>query len=105
MKLCKAEALKKVHSVPHWYHQIRIGEDIVTPGINNSALTLEHLGLPESCQGLRALDLGTRDGFFAFELERRGAEVIAVDYYPADRTGFQVASELLGSRVAFRQDN
>jgi tRNA (mo5U34)-methyltransferase len=105
MDLSKAEVLEKVRSVSHWYHQIRIGDDIVTPGINASALTLEHLELPDSCRGLRALDLGTRDGFFAFELERRGAEVIAVDYYPANKTGFGVASELLGSRVTFRQDN
>lgn len=49
--------------------------------------------------------MGTRDGFFAFEFEKRGAEVVAVDYFPADMTGFKVASELLNSKVEYRHDN
>jgi SAM-dependent methyltransferase len=35
--------------------------------------------LPPSLAGIRALDLGTFDGFWAFELERRGATVTAID--------------------------
>jgi tRNA (mo5U34)-methyltransferase len=54
---------------------------------------------------MRVLDLGARDGFYSFELERRGADVLAVDYMPAERTGFPVAAQLLGSRVVFRQAN
>jgi hypothetical protein len=64
---------------------------ITTPGINNTAQVLALLDLPDDARGLRVLDLGTR-GFFAFEMERRGAEVIAVDYIPKDQTGFAVAS-------------
>src|SRR6185436_10292553 len=40
-----------------------------------------------------------------FELERRGASVLAVDYMPAERTGFPIAAQVLGSRVVFRQAN
>jgi len=70
--------------------------------------------------GLRALDVGTFDGFWAFEMERRGAAVTAidvdrlddVDLPPPQRArlerdaaaggfrlglGFRLASELLGS--------
>jgi tRNA (mo5U34)-methyltransferase len=36
-------------------------------------------GLPDDLSGRRALDVGTWDGFWAFELERRGAEVVAID--------------------------
>jgi tRNA (mo5U34)-methyltransferase len=99
------EVLKKIQSVKHWYHQIEILPGVITPGINNSAEALSLLDLPERCEGKRVLDLGTRDGFFAFEMERRGAEVVAIDYMPAERTGFKVASELLDSHVAFQQDN
>jgi len=35
--------------------------------------------LPADLSGRRALDVGTFDGFWAFELERRGAEVVAAD--------------------------
>jgi tRNA (mo5U34)-methyltransferase len=41
---------------------------------------VHHYGLPDSLAGLRCLDVGTWDGFWAFELERRGAaEVVALD--------------------------
>jgi tRNA (mo5U34)-methyltransferase len=74
-------------------------------------------------RGLRCLDVATYDGFYAFELERRGAaEVVATDIsdhtqwdWPVSRRelgperlaemagekgrGFEVAREALGSRV------
>jgi tRNA (mo5U34)-methyltransferase len=99
------EVRTRIAAVPHWYHPIEIRPGIVTPGANDARSVLALLDLPSDCGGLRALDLGTRDGFFAFELERRGAEVIAVDYMPATESGFAVASALLGSRVTYRQRN
>ncbi|MDQ3758695.1 MAG: class I SAM-dependent methyltransferase, partial [Actinomycetota bacterium] len=36
-------------------------------------------GIPADLSGLRALDVGTFEGFWAFELERRGATVTALD--------------------------
>jgi tRNA (mo5U34)-methyltransferase len=67
---------------------------------------------------LRVLDVGSWDGFWAFEMERRGAaEVVALDLddereldfpprrrpqqFPETRRGdgFRLASEVLGSRV------
>jgi tRNA (mo5U34)-methyltransferase len=62
---------------------------------------LRRLPLPEDCRGLRVLDVGTRDGFFAFELERRGASVVAIDYMPAGTTGFEIAKALVGSQVPY----
>jgi tRNA (mo5U34)-methyltransferase len=95
----------RIAAVPHWYHPIEVRPGIVTPGRNDARRVLEILQLPTDCRGMRALDLGTRDGFFAFELERRGAEVVAVDYVPVTAGGFAVASELLGSRVTYLQRN
>jgi tRNA (mo5U34)-methyltransferase len=92
------EVLNAIASVPKWYHRV----DIRTPGINDSQLSLSLLKLPEDCAGLRVLDIDTRDGFFAFEMERGGAEVLAVDI---EEGGFAVASRLLGSRVRFVKDN
>jgi tRNA (mo5U34)-methyltransferase len=40
---------------------------------------VDRYGLPDDLSGQRALDVGTFDGFWAFELERRGAEVVAID--------------------------
>src|SRR4051812_23428287 len=100
-----AEVWNELNSVKHWYHQIPIQPGITTPGINNTAQVLALLDLPDDARGLRVLDLGTRDGFFAFEMERRGAEVTAVDYMPKDQTGFAVASRLLDSKVTFINAN
>jgi tRNA (mo5U34)-methyltransferase len=77
---------------------------------------------------MRCLDVGTYDGFFAFELERRGAaEVVATDIAdheqwdwppriraggveylrqvagPAKGRGFEIARELLGSSARLEQ--
>lgn len=94
-----------IASVPLWYHRVEVRPGVVTPGVNDTMTVLAHLGLPADCRGLRALDLGTRDGFFAFELARRGADVVAVDYMPQHHTGFGVLGELLGVDVPYRQEN
>ena len=96
---------RQIESVPYWYHRIPIQPGLVTPGVNDCATTLARLGLPDDCRGMRALDLGTRDGFFAFELERRGAQVLAVDYMPRDRSGFDIAARLVGYQGSYLQEN
>ncbi|HEY2480215.1 MAG TPA: methyltransferase domain-containing protein [Solirubrobacterales bacterium] len=78
---------------------------LVTPGINDSQQILDALRLPERLDGLRVLDIGARDGFFSFECERRGAEVVAIDSMPPEQTGFPIAKELVGSRVEMLQRN
>jgi tRNA (mo5U34)-methyltransferase len=103
--LSDQEIRDRIASVPHWYHQIEIRPGIVTPGINRTAATLARLELPERCEGMRVLDIGVRDGFFSFELERRGAEVVAIDYMDPADTGFPVARDLLGSKVEYIVDN
>jgi len=95
----------RINAVKHWYHRIVIRPGIVTPGTNEAGATLSYLDLPLDLRGKRVLDVGTRDGYFAFEAERRGAEVVAVDYVSKDETGFGAAAELLGSKVTFYQAN
>ena len=53
--------------------------------------------------GLCVLDVGTYDGYFAFECERRGANVVAIDIHPEDCRCFALAKRLLGSRVQYHQ--
>ena len=62
-----------------WYHTIDLGDGVVTPGWMDLRPVVERLPWPD-VSGKRCLDVGTYDGFFAFELERRGAaEVVATD--------------------------
>lgn len=69
-------------------------------------LSLEHLReryaeypLPPDLTGRRALDLGTWDGWFAFEMERRGAEVVAADLVEQDN--FRYAHRERASRIQY----
>jgi tRNA (mo5U34)-methyltransferase len=62
-----------------WYHRIDLGHGIVTPGSYDLRPYLGHYGIPESLAGRRVLDVGPAHGFFAFEFERRGAEVVTAE--------------------------
>jgi tRNA (mo5U34)-methyltransferase len=63
-----------------WYHTQELGGGVVTPGMFDHRAALAHYPLGPDLSGLRCLDIGTMDGFWAFEMERRGAdEVVAID--------------------------
>ena len=63
-----------------WYHTIDLGNGVVTPGLYDTPGECARVPLPASLEGRRCLDIGTADGFWAFEMERRGAaEVVALD--------------------------
>jgi tRNA (mo5U34)-methyltransferase len=111
-----------VDAVPLWYHTLALPGGVVTPGWFDLRPVADELPWPE-VRGRRCLDVGTYDGFYAFELERRGAaEVLATDIpdhrswdWPAGARrlggaslealagqkgrGFEVAHAALGSSV------
>jgi hypothetical protein len=64
-----------------WYHTIELAPGIATAGaVDLRPVAPRALPPPGALLGMRALDVGTFDGFWAFELERRGAgEVLATD--------------------------
>src|SRR5215475_7754739 len=65
-----------------WFHTFNFGNGIVTSGRDNSYKRLKTLHLPETLSGMSVLDIGSWDGFFAFEAERRGASrVLATDSF------------------------
>jgi len=66
-------------AVRSWYHTIELPGGVVTPGAHDHRGLASQIGLPADLSGVRALDVATFDGFWAFELERRGASVVAVD--------------------------
>lgn len=101
-----------------WYHTLELAPGVVTDGMFDLRPYVDRYGIPERLDGQRVLEIGTWDGFWAFELERRGAaEVIALDLddereldwpprrrprtFPEGRRGdgFRLAKEALGSKV------
>ena len=61
-----------------WYHVLELPGE-TTDGLFDLRPYVGRYGLPASLEGKRALEVGTWDGFWAFELERRGADVVAID--------------------------
>ena len=63
-----------------WYHTLELGDGVVTEAMFDHRPVLDRYPVPDDLSGLRCLDVGTMDGFWAFEMERRGAaSVTAVD--------------------------
>ena len=100
------EALKREVAAIKWWHQIDLGNGIITPGDDPTPGRLEHLKIPTDLSDLTVLDVGAWDGFFSFEAERRGARrVLATDSFCWDgggwgsKAGFELARRVLGSRV------
>ena len=91
-----------------WWHEIELAPGVITPGDDSNRMKLpilDELGLPPGLPGRRVLDIGCSDGFFSFEMENRGAAVVAIDFVPETYTGFFTAWKILGSEVAYRMDN
>jgi tRNA (mo5U34)-methyltransferase len=122
-RYCRREVSQAaIDSVPLWYHTLELPDGLLTPGWFDLRQQVASLPWPDVA-GKRCLDVGTYDGFYAFELERRGAEeVVATDIsdhedwdWPAAARagggaalaplagekgrGFEVARTVLGSRV------
>lgn len=117
----EAKALVEKIADYDWYHTIDLGHGVSTPGYVDHREQLKYYKLPEDMTGMRVLDVATFDGFWAFEFERRGAEVVAIDVGSVRDTdiprnwvdevekkvdldapkgrGFQIAKEILGSKV------
>jgi tRNA (mo5U34)-methyltransferase len=117
----QAELLAQVGE-RQWYHTVELAPGLKTPGYYDHSSLLKRMPIPMSLAGQRCLDIGTFDGFWAFELERRGAaEVVAIDIldpelwdWPARSAqetidaigarkdageGFEIAARALGSNV------
>src|SRR5581483_5072544 len=80
-----SDLVERVNAL-HWYHTIELAPGVLTPGWFDTRPTVAKVPLPSSLAGHRCLVVGTWDGFWAFEMERRGAaSVTAIDIEDPDR--------------------
>ena len=108
-----------------WYHTFELAPGIETPGWFDLRTVVKDVPFPQSLKGKRCLDVGTFDGFWAFEMEGRGGEVMAIDVldplqwdWPAGSEqatveainarkrggrGFELVAQIRGSTVDRRQ--
>ena len=100
-----------------WYHTLELSPGQWTDGWFDLRPDVARYGLPEDMRGMRVLEIGPWDGFWSFEMERRGAQVVAIDldderdldWPPRHRpetfpekprgSGFALAKEILDSKV------
>lgn len=74
-----AQELADAVSSLWWYHTIDLPHGITTSGTYDHRPLVPYYGLPASLRCERVLDVATFDGFWAFEFERRGGDVVATD--------------------------
>jgi tRNA (mo5U34)-methyltransferase len=89
-----------------WYHSIELPDGQVIPGLQTIEQLRERIArypIPQDLTGKRVLDIGAWDGWFSFEMERRGASVVALD--STRQETFFEARRLLNSKVEYVVDD
>lgn len=84
------------------YHSLELLDGTVLRGlipVANLRARLDGYPLPQDLRGMRVLDIGAASGWNSFECERRGAEVVAVDYVEYEE--FTAIKRLRDSRVEY----
>jgi tRNA (mo5U34)-methyltransferase len=86
-----------------WWHSFELPDGRKIHGANDLPGLKRRLALfpiPENLSGKRVLDIGAWDGWFSFELERRGAEVVSVDN--VESANFLYLHRELHSKIDYR---
>jgi tRNA (mo5U34)-methyltransferase len=94
----------RLRAVKGWWHSFELPDGTRIEGVSSIEVQrqrIEAFPIPADLKGKRVLDIGTWDGWFAFEMERRGAEVVAVDCW--DNPRFREMHQALDSRVDYRR--
>lgn len=81
--LDKVEAYKKIKNFyknGHGYHTLKFPDGTVVKGKFDMSKYLEFYKIPDDLSGKTILEIGPANGFFSFELYKRGAKkVVAID--------------------------
>jgi tRNA (mo5U34)-methyltransferase len=91
-------------SAKGWWHSFELPDGTRIDGVHSIESQRHRLAqfpVAENLGGKRVLDIGTWDGWFAFEMERRGASVVAIDCW--ENPLFHEMHARLRSRVEYRQ--
>ena len=86
-----------------WWHSFELPGGRVIEGMNTLESLKTRVGMfpiPQDLRGKRVLDIGAWDGWFSFEMERRGAQVVAVDSY--DSKNLRYLQRELRSKIDYR---
>lgn len=84
----KEELLARAKEVV-WYHTLPLSKDYTTPGIFALHDYVPYYLVPPSLKGVECLEVGAGNGYWSYELEKRGAkQVVATDIGDFGETDF-----------------
>lgn len=101
-QLSVQEIQNEIANIPHWHHIITFPKGVTSPGTYDPSGMWNRFTWPD-LKGKRVLDVGVRDGFFALECEKRGAEVVMVDNLPYKQLGISVVQKAFNLSAKFYQ--
>jgi tRNA (mo5U34)-methyltransferase len=86
-----------------WFHSFRLPDGTFYDGhlsVEELQRRVSLMPIAADLAGKRVLDIGAWDGWFSFEMERRGAQVVAIDC--VEMANFRKIHSALGSQVDYR---
>lgn len=103
------EQLEKEAAKFQWMHCIDLGNDVITPGKWRRNPDIEKAFDRIDFNGKKVVDIGTCNGIWSFEAEKRGAsEVHSIDYLTHDdywcAPAYKFAHDTLQSRAIYNPD-
>lgn len=103
-----AEITRAVRDLGPWFHDldlhgVRTAPDHPLGGFLRELWTVVEPYFPADMTGKTVLDIGCNAGFYSFQLQARGAEVLGIDHDPRYLAQARFAAEVLGAEVEFRR--
>ena len=93
--------IEELHTLG-FYHSLELPNGEIIPGllpVDRLRNRLAQYEIPADLRGKRVLDIGAWDGFYTFEMERRGAHVVALDLFRNDK--FLLARDMQKSKAEY----
>lgn len=94
------QLVKEINKFPYWYHKIDLGNNNITPGLNNDKIwdNIRKVRKNLSYKRKTVLDICAFDGMFSFEAEKLGAsKVVATDCLYRSQENFLFCRQVLNS--------
>jgi 2-polyprenyl-3-methyl-5-hydroxy-6-metoxy-1,4-benzoquinol methylase len=86
-----------------WYQKIELGNGFFTPGTFDMREYLDKFPMPDDLTGKKVLELASAEGFFSFEMEKRGADVVAVDAFENAIEHLEFLKKVLGYKTEIKK--
>jgi len=94
------ENIKRIYDSGHGYHTLKFPNGYVLKGRWDMSKCLQYFQIPDDLTGKTVLDIGPANGYFSFEMYKRGAkEVVALDVY--DDCWSEDLNTLMNTKVKF----